>query len=84
MFTLVQQCYLLEKYFHQTTWNLFLMANKYYLSKFKNIELKPALNNVLTIVIVYIRYLSMLITSTQSRLISFIESSSRYSKVTNK
>lgn len=48
------------------------------------IELKPALNNVLTIVIVYIRYLSMLITSTQSRLISFIESSSRYSKVTNK
>lgn len=48
------------------------------------IELKPAQNNVLTIVIVYIRYLSMLITSTQSRLISFIESSSRYSKVTNK
>lgn len=48
------------------------------------IELKPALNNVLTIVIVYIRYLSMLITSTQSRLISFIESSSRYTKVTNK
>lgn len=48
------------------------------------IELKPALNNVLTIVIVYIRYLSMLITGTQSRLISFIESSSRYSKVTNK
>lgn len=59
------------------------MANKYYLS-IKVIELKPALNNVLTIVIVYIRYLSMLITSTQSRLISFIESSSRYSKVTNK
>lgn len=58
------------------------MANKYYLSKLY--ELKPALNNVLTIVIVYIRYLSMLITSTQSRLISFIESSSRYSKVTNK